>query len=426
MRAGGGGLVVELGYAEGWDLATRTPWRPLTAEAAGERDAAGLPYVAEYRTPGREAPLEVRLVSWREHHVGLWVYDEQGRRTHEVDYRLLDGDRLLTRRTRRWGYAGPEVPEFDEEASRTTVTLFPDGRGRLVQEPKGSKGDRCRPRPRSPRRSGGWTARSSGAGPCSRRRCTGRLEPVAVRETAVARPGADPQCEPADRWRAPRPGEAGPLDALFRPGTRMTTSQYPEMTVVEPVRNGTLNVPSGLLGVDCPLDGRGPRLTVAVPPGTYPLEEARIAYGYHCPWDECWVDCTETTAVRLRVSDTPAVSWEMLMAPEDDPRLLGEDEVYCFSTDGATGAFADAEEWVALQALFDRAMGSGDPDAGWTRTDPLSMFLARTREPSSGAELAAFAVTSDGGHPVWVGRSADGDVVGVVVLVDGMPGLAAP
>ncbi|MFI8390656.1 hypothetical protein [Streptomyces sp. NPDC085540] len=50
----------------------------------------------------------------------------------------------------------------------------------------------------------------------------------------------------------------------------------------------------------------------------------------------------------------------------------------------------------------------------------------RTREPVSGAELAAFAVCSDGGHPVWVGRSADGDVVGVVVVIDRMPELAAP
>ncbi|MGZ9931507.1 DUF4241 domain-containing protein [Streptomyces sp. NC-S4] len=420
------GLVVELGYAEGWDLATRTPWRPLSAEAARERDAAGLPYVVEYRMPGREAPLEVRLVSWQENHVGLWVYDEQGRRTHEVDYRLLDGDRLLTRLTRRWGYAGPEVQEFDEEASRTTVTLYPDGRGRLVQEPKGSKGGSRHSTARVTEEQRWMDRPEFGGWPLLSAQVHGVAEPVAVREMAVARQGADPAGEPADRWRAPRPGEAGPLDALFRPGTRMTTSYYPEMTVVEPVRSGTLNVPSGLLGIDCPLDGRGPRLTVAVPPGEYPLEEARISYGYDCEYEERWVDCTETSAVRLCVSETPAVSWEMAMAPEDDPRLLGEGEVYCFSTDGATGAFADAKEWGPLQELFDGAVGRGGQDTGEADPDPLSMFFERTRDPLSGAELAAFAVTSDGGHPVWVGRSADGEVVAVVVLVDGMPALAAP
>ncbi|MFF5638522.1 hypothetical protein [Streptomyces sp. NPDC012825] len=46
--------VVEVAYA---------PWRPLTAGAARERDAAGLPYVVVQRIPGREAPLEVRLAS---------------------------------------------------------------------------------------------------------------------------------------------------------------------------------------------------------------------------------------------------------------------------------------------------------------------------------------------------------------------------
>ncbi|WP_328962899.1 DUF4241 domain-containing protein [Streptomyces virginiae] len=420
----GSGTVVEVGYAEGWDLATRTPWRPMSAEAARERDAAGLPYVAEHRIPGREAPLEVRLVSWQQHHVGLWIYDECGRRTHEVDYRLLEADRLLTRQTRIWAYAGPEVPEFDERASRTTVTLKPEGRARVSREPQGSKGgmstttaeitedQRWLKRPDF----GGW--------PVFSRKVHELTEPVNVCEAAGAHQGSD--AEPADRWRAPRPGQPGPLDELFRPGTRMTTSYQPEMTVVEPVRSGTLNVPSGLLGIDCPLDGRGPRLTVAVPPGEYPLEEARISFGYDCMYDQRWVDRTETTAVRLCVSETPAASWEMAMAPEDDPRLLGEGEVYCFSTDGATGAFADAREWGALQQLFDRAMAGGDPDPDGADADPLSMFLVRTREPASGAELAAFAVSSDGGHPVWVGRSADGDVVGVVVLVDGMPALAAP
>ncbi|WP_327414547.1 hypothetical protein [Streptomyces sp. NBC_01233] len=77
-----------------------------------------------------------------ERHVGVWVYDEHGRRAAEVDYRLLDGDRLLTRLTRVWDYTGPQAPEFDEEASRTTVTLGLGGRGRVSHEPRGSKGPR--------------------------------------------------------------------------------------------------------------------------------------------------------------------------------------------------------------------------------------------------------------------------------------------
>ncbi|MEU2764416.1 DUF4241 domain-containing protein [Streptomyces sp. NPDC007094] len=51
------------------------------------------------------------------------------------------------------------------------------------------------------------------------------------------------------------------------------------------------------------------------------------------------------------------------------------------------------------------------------------MFVQRTRDEASGGELTAFATTGDGTYPVWVGRSEDGEVVGVVVLVQGMPEL---
>ncbi|QES55134.1 hypothetical protein DEJ51_13770 [Streptomyces venezuelae] len=117
-------------------------------------------------------------------------------------------------------------------------------------------------------------------------------------------------------------------------------------------------------------------------------------------------------------------SWEMALGPGQDPRRLGEGEAYGFGTDGATGAFADARAWGSLQRRFGTAVEDRE-DGGWAR-EPGSAFFLRTREPASGAELAAFAVTSDGSHPVWVGRSADGHVVGVVVLVDGMPAPAAP
>ncbi|MFE6907722.1 DUF4241 domain-containing protein [Streptomyces erythrochromogenes] len=423
------GTVVEVGYAQGWDLTARAPWRPLSAEEARERDAAGLPYVAEYRIPGREAPVEVRLVSWPDHHVGLWVYDEHGRRTHEADYRLLDGDRLLTRITRIWRYAGPDTAEFDEEAPQVTYTLHPDTRGIVSHAPRGSKGSRRETLADVPDGEK-WRDRPAFEDwPVISAQVQGLAEPVTLRAAATVA-GRDAETdtdtavdtEPAGLWRAPRPGTAGPVDALFRPGTRMATSAYPDMTVVEPRRLGTLNVPSGLLAIDCPHHAKGPRLTVAVPPGEHVLEEAQVAFGYHCMYDDRWVDTTEPTAVRLRVSEEPAVSWEMALAPEDDVRLLQNGHAYGFGTDGATGAFADAVAWGPLQESVDRAMDHNDPDDAEDFTG--SMFLLRTREPESGAELVAFAVCSDGYHPAWVGRSAEGDVVGVVVVVDEMPALA--
>ncbi|MCJ1679132.1 DUF4241 domain-containing protein [Streptomyces sp. APSN-46.1] len=416
-------MVVEVAYAQGWDLAARALWGPLSAEAARERDVAGLPYVAAYRVPGREIPLEVRLVSWREHYVGLWVYDAQGRRTYDLDMRLLDAPgRLLRRHTVGWQYTGPEMAEFDKACPRITVELFPDGKGRRTEERQGEGGGTyvTVPTVRDDER---WMERPAfGDWPVLSATVHGLTEPMEFRAAeAVA---ADAGEEPATCWRAPRPARPGPIDALFRPGTRMSTDYYPEMTVAEPKRCGTLRVPSGLLAVADPSEDDGLEITIAVPPGEYALEEARVTFGYDSEWTGGWVERTDTTAVRLRVSETPAASWEMAIGPDDDVRLLAEDGIFGFDTDGATGCFADAGAWEPLQQLFEKALVQGDPDAGEHLTD--SMYILRTSDQPSGAELVASATCGDGTYPVWVGRSAAGEVVGVVVLVDGIPELAAP
>jgi hypothetical protein len=90
-----------------------------------------------------------------------------------------------------------------------------------------------------------------------------------------------------------------------------------------------------------------------------------------------------------------------------------------FSTDGATGCFADAGAWESLHRLFERHLVHGEPGVG--EDIPDSMYLLRTQDEAPGGELVAFATTGDGTYPVWVGYSADGDVVGVVVPVAGMP-----
>ncbi|MER6912494.1 DUF4241 domain-containing protein [Streptomyces sp. NPDC000594] len=437
----GPGTVVEVAYALGWDLEARAPWRPLTAGAARERDAAGLPYAVVHRIPGREIPLEVRLVSWRDHYAGLWVYDDRGRRTDELDLRLLDDPgRLLVRRRSEWRYTGPGMAEFDPACPRAATELFPDGKGSVAREPRGERGEklftrpgadvpRWRPRPGF----GGWPVESAGR--------RGLAGPVVLR--AAPDPGAaDPSdgipqgipdqmpdevfdevsgAVPVTCWRPPRPARAGRLDALFRPGTRVTDGYHPEMTVVEPRRVGTLRVPSGVLAVSGPdrRPGGGPALTVPVPPGEHVLEEAQVRFGYDCEWSRAWVTRTDTTAVRLRVGGAPALSWEMCLGPDDDPRLLGADGIFGFDTDGATGCFADAGAWAPLHRLFERSLVQGEQEAG--EAIPDSMYFLRTRDEATGGELVAFATTGDGTYPVWVGRSGDGAVAEVVVLVEGMP-----
>ncbi|WP_411105150.1 DUF4241 domain-containing protein [Streptomyces sp. cmx-4-9] len=424
-------MVVEAGYARAWDLEARVPWRPISVEEARERDLAGLPYVVVYRTAGREAPLEVRLVSWRDHHVGLLVYDVQGRRTCELDMRLLDSQmRLLPRYTVCWKYTGPDMTEFDQACPRVTVELFPDGRGRRTEEPRGKLGGAhiTVPQLREDER---WVERPVfGEWPLLSARFHGVAE-APVFEFAQAAPTADDYSghapAPATCWHPPRPAQPGPIGELFRPGVRVTDGYHPEMMVVEPRCIGTLRVPSGLLAVSGPdIDhADGPHVTVRVPPGEYVLDEARARHTYHCEWEQREVTRTDTLAVRLLVSEAPAVSWEMALRPKDDLRLFIENQISGFVTDGATGCFADAGAWEPLLALLEKGMIKADPDPD---LDPdayeefsESMYLLRTRDRASGGELAAFATTGDGTYPVWVGRTEAGQVAGVVVLVEGMP-----
>ncbi|MFB7860862.1 DUF4241 domain-containing protein [Streptomyces sp. NPDC056069] len=408
--------VVEIAYGEGWDLAGRTLWRPLTAESAAARDGAGLPYVAVCRRPGRNAPLEVRLTSWRDHFVGVWVYDEEGRRTRRLDLRLLDGDRLLRYQTEDWAYADATTPEFDRGCERWKLTLRPDGRGREERERPGrgifvTSADvpveqRWLDRPVF----GSWPLFS------------GESHGIAGEprmSTADPEPEPDGEAAPKEPWLPPRPARAGRLDELFRPGTRLATAHRPEMTVLAPVERGTLRVPSGLLAIDGPDNfDQGPELVVPVPPGEYVLQEAQASYGYDCEWRGTWVTTTASPAVRVKVGEAPVATWEMVLGPENDVRLLDDGHAYGFGTDGASGCFADAGSWTVLKGLFARALVQGDEKAGETIED--SAFFLRTSEPDAadgaGADLVAFYTTGDGVWPVWAGRSAAGEVVAVVVV----------
>ncbi|MEU9193275.1 DUF4241 domain-containing protein [Streptomyces hundungensis] len=421
-------MVIEVGYARAWDLEARVPWRPISVEEARERDLAGLPYVVVYRTAGREAPLEVRLVSWRDHHVGLLVYDVQGRRTYDVDMRLLDNQmRLLHRYTVCWKYTGPDMVEFDQACPRVAVELFPDGRSRLTQEPGGRLGGAhiTVPEIRDDER---WMERPAfGEWPLLSAQFHGVAEtPVFEFAEEVAAPDDDSGNSPAPAtcWRPPRPAQPGPMSELFRPGVCVTDGHHPEMTVVEPRRIGTLRVPSGLLAVSGPDTDHadGPHVTVPVTPGEYVLDEARARHAYHSTWEQSELTRTGTMAVRLLVSEVPPVSWEMALRPEDDPRLFIENQISGFITDGATGCFADAGAWEPLLALFEKVMAEAEPDLDPDVYEDIndSMYLLRTRDKVSGGELAAFATTGDGTYPVWVGRTEAGEVVAVVVLVEGM------
>ncbi|MFD3776353.1 DUF4241 domain-containing protein [Streptomyces sp. NPDC058612] len=421
-------MVVEVEYAQAWDEESRAPWRPISGAEPWERDVVGLPYAVVYRQPGRETVLEVRLVSWRDHYVGLRVHDAQGRRTHDLDMRLLDDpSRLLRRYSVSWHYTGSEMVEFDDACPRVTVDLFPDGRGRRTEERQGRRGGSCVTSPRL-RDEECWMERPAfGEWPLLSARAHGFIDPPSFKE-AEAAGSAEPEGDedaPATCWRPPCPAQPGPIGELFRRGVRVTDGYHPEQTVVEPRRVGTLRVPSGMLAVSGPdIDrGDGPHLTIPVQPGEYVLDEARVRFSYHCMWEEAEVTTTDPTAVRLFLSETAAATWEMALRPTDDPRLFIEHQIAGFDTDSATGCFADAGAWEPLTALFKRGLIQGESDTdGFEYLGDDSMFMQHTWDKASGADLMSFATTGDGTHPAWVGRSEEaGEVVAVVVLVEGMP-----
>lgn len=111
------------------------------------------------------------------------------------------------------------------------------------------------------------------------------------------------------------------------------------------------------------------------------LDEARARHAYPCMWEQSEVTRTDTMAVRLLVSEAPAVSWEMALRPKGDPRLFIENQISGFVTDGATGCFADAGAWEPLLALFEKVMAQAEPDLDPDVYENIndSMYLLRTQ-----------------------------------------------
>ncbi|WP_030761542.1 MULTISPECIES: DUF4241 domain-containing protein [unclassified Streptomyces] len=397
-------------YADGWDPVSRVSGRELSAEEARERDAAGLPYAVLHRVPGRALPAVARRVSWRAGLVEVWAYDEQGRRTFEADLSMLVAEgRLLNRRLISRRHPGPGTAESAQDCPRTVVEIASDGTGRVSHQSEGMRGPSLEAVLTVPEE---WC--------WSDRPAFGGWQPLTpddhlpewVREHLAT--AGTPQAPVSWQRVASRTVSSVDFDRLFRPGMAMASPYGGVMTSTEPSPAGTLCVPGGLLGIGCPMREDEPRLVLAVPPGEYRLDEAQAA-------EEG--ERAESTAVRVHLGEGPAVSWEMLLGPGDDPWLLREGEAFGFGTDAAMGAFADAGAWQSLQRRFGVAIHDHD-DEGWTEGTGSEFFL-RARIPGSGVGLAGFSLGSDGVHTVWLGRSAAGEPVAAVVLVEDVPELWA-
>ncbi|WAZ19140.1 DUF4241 domain-containing protein [Streptomyces cinnabarinus] len=393
--------VVTVSYAVGWDAGARRAFGSLTRTQAQERDGEGEPYVVLHRVPGRAVPAEVHLVAWRDHFVGQWVYDEAGRRTHEIDLRLLDDDRLFLRQYVERRYAAPEQPDLAPDAWRLRVELLPGERGRKVLEERGQDGGSFHTLADVPEEQRWYDRGEFGV------RAT--ADPAPLPEGAEATAGGAE--EPVSLWRPPRPMRLEEsVDDLFQPGNPYPVEPWEKTRTAAPRHIATLRVPTGRLAVSDPHDHKPRELTERIPPGEYALETAVVVGEGEYGGDRFPV--TEEPAVRLRIRDEPAAAWELALSEGEDPRLLLDGHAYGFSTDGAAGSFADAAAWETLSAKVGRYYKEQDTDA----CESIGEGHLRATDEATGADLVSFYTGGDGTWPVWLGRSGSGELVSVVVI----------
>ncbi|MEU7417581.1 DUF4241 domain-containing protein [Streptomyces antibioticus] len=121
---------------------------------------------------------------------------------------------------------------------------------------------------------------------------------------------------------------------------------------------------------------------------------------------------TEKPSVRLLIRNEPAATWELALSEDEDPRLVLDGHAYGFDTDTASGGFADAAAWETLSEKVRRYYDQEDDDA----CESISDGYVRAVDEKTGSSLVSFYTGGDGTWPVWLGRSATGDLVSVVVI----------
>lgn len=382
--------TIDVGYCASWDPVTHTAVAPMPERLARARDAAGEPYAV--LLTHHQHPKALFHVDWSQGYLGLFLFDAQGRRTREYDYRELEEGRLHLREYREWRLSSDDEAEFPDHGWCFTLTIEPDGRCRPVLEDGGSLHTSLTvpPEHRSLPRAdfGDWTAYAD----------TRVLDLDSPAVLVPARYEGDDTASPATVpvWTVPAPLRPGPIEALFTSGSRLA-GDGGVAVITEPRPAGRLRLPTGSVIAADPgtIDKHDEPFTVTVAPGEYPVLIADMH------WEEGW---SETPAVMLRILDKPTATWELALRPGQDARLLGEGEFYGFGVDTGTGAFLDASGRDTLAEIADQRMQTdlfNDADSSH----------AEISDPGTGTNLIAYlSGRGDGSYPVWIGRDSDGDV----------------
>jgi hypothetical protein len=123
----------EVTYGKGWDAESGQVAGPIDEESAAARDAAGEWYAVVLREPGRSHPAAVLHIGWAHHHLGLWTYDENGRRALEADLRRTRDGRLVLAFVKDWRAKADLNGRMPREPRMLELPEFGEW-GRLVDE----------------------------------------------------------------------------------------------------------------------------------------------------------------------------------------------------------------------------------------------------------------------------------------------------
>lgn len=370
---------VETSYVEGWDRKERRAAGPLSRERAAERDRRGQQYGVLLSVHGR--PAGMIHLAWERRFAALQLFDDEGRRTHNIEYRLLEHGRLSLFLLEQWRYRSRDQADSAERAKLRTVQLSHENQAQVSDEHEGRLTARRLELPDEVRWSprpqfGDWT-RFAALLPMAGHHLTA---PPTLRD--VSDPAGEGLPAAHKPWSPPRPLSPRNVDALFREGTVLKLGK--KATIQAPRKIADLPLPTGrVIAGDPGWFSTLPAYTRTVAPGTYPviLSEARIG-------DETPPHLREAAA-KLEITRRPVTSWELALLPGQDPILLGQDEYYGFGVDTGRAAFLDA---------------SAEPER-------VRRIAANLDIPPNFPAIAVFhSGWGDGHYPVWIGRSRDGAI----------------
>jgi hypothetical protein len=397
---------IEVSYCEGWDPIARAAAGPLSTGLAAGRHRAGEQYAVLLAVAGR--PVGLVEVATGELHMGARFFDREFRRVAEVDCRLLAPGRLFVIQQRTGPVEDAPLSGYPGDRWLHVITASPGG---IIEEsvtyPDGSSGAGAL----EGEVDGYWMGAPEFGGwvpfirPFREALDAAGLDiPGSVAVLDVSSPSGTGLPAAERPWRPARALTPDPsrLAWLFRAGSQLAydTGLPPQddgkirKGVIEVREAGTLRMPSGLVVAKDPSYSTvAEPFTITVPPGSYPVFVSMVRFA-GAP------DHAGVAAVKLVARDVPAQTWEMALQPGQDPRVLPDGSFYGFAVDAGTGCFLDA----SASAFFGQS--------GWRgQLDMSQQVFAAPADPESGANLIGYHTWwGDGAYPVWIGRSADGEV----------------